>query len=928
MDYSATVNLPKTTFSMKANLREKEPKILQEWTANDLYRKIIDNRSGSPSYVLHDGPPYANGEIHIGHALNKSLKDIVMKYRTMAGFSSVYVPGWDCHGLPIEHQVVKELKAKGKVYTTDILRKACRSFAEKFVKVQRKGFERLGVFGLWDEPYLTMSPDYEASIVGAFANLVEKGYVTRRLKPVHWCPSCETALAEAEVEYKDQVTPAVTVKFRAEGVGIKGKPLSVLIWTTTPWTLPANMAVCFHPKYRYLAVRPEGRDEYWIMVNELAEATLKKAGLKAAESVPFSRDDLAGLKLKHPFLDRDVRPVFDEYVTLDTGTGVVHIAPGHGEEDYAIGTRDGLTVISPVDAQGRFTDEFAPMKGVAVLEANEAIVALLKEKSALVADEKFSHSYPHCWRCKHPVIFRATRQWFLSVDHDGLRQKAVKAAESVTWVPGWGQERMTNMLEKRPDWCLSRQRAWGVPIPAFTCSSCDETLMTPATIRHFADLASKRNIDIWFTESAESLLPAGAACPKCGRKDFVKSTDILDVWFDSGVSHFAVLEKRNGLSSPADLYLEGSDQYRGWFQSSLLPSVALRGRPPYKTVLTHGFLLDEQGHAMHKSAGNAIPPSEIVDEYGADILRLWVVSQDYREDIALGKEMLKRLADSYRMVRNTIRYLLGNLNGFDPAKDSVAEADLESFDRWALAKHRTVVSRVRTAYESFQFNAVFHELVNYCSSDLSASYFNILKDRLYTAPLSSKEGRSARTVLVRIFGDLVKMVAPVLVFTAEEAWATYRNEIDKAVKQSVHLEDFPAAADEPADAGENAKLWDDLLALKPSVQKALEIVRNEKLIGDPLEACVVLKPKDEKVAALVKGMERELAMLLIVSEVRISDELDGVTHEDGLVAVQVLKSEGEKCPRCWKRNVKGPTDPARPELCPACAAGLAGKETA
>ena len=730
MDYSKTVNLPKTSFSMKANLREKEPKILKQWQDQDIFTKILDSRKGRPSYILHDGPPYANGDIHIGHALNKILKDILVKYQTMKGHYAPYVPGWDCHGLPIEHQVVKEMKEKGKEFTTDILRKACRSYAAKFVEKQKIGFQRLGVFGFWNQPYTTMSAEYEADIVTAFGELVQKGYIYRGLKPVYWCASCETALAEAEVEYKDHTTPAVYVKFPVKGKTVKGLPLSVLIWTTTPWTLPANLAVCFHPKHRYLCVKPKGTEEYWILVNELIEPSFRKFGLEVETSEPIGHDELEKLVCEHPFIDREVRTVFDDYVSLETGTGVVHIAPGHGEEDYLIGKRYNLPILSPVDDQGRFTSEYEAMKGEKVFDANAKIVELLKSKGKLVLSEKLQHSYPHCWRCKNPVIYRSTHQWFLNVNHEDLAKKCIEGIKTVKWVPGWGLDRMNNMLEKRPDWCLSRQRAWGVPIPAFYCSECGVTLMNEKTIGHFADLSRKENIDIWFTKPVVDLLPQGSKCSGCGNSDpakFTKGKDILDVWFDAGVSQFAVLERRDYLKSPADLYLEGSDQYRGWFQSSLIPALALRGRPPYKTVLTHGFLLDEKGHAMHKSAGNTIAPQDIMNEYGADIIRLWVISSDYREDMKIGPEVLKRLAESYRMIRNTVRFLLGNLNGFDPKKEVLGVNELEDFDLWALKKLSNTVERVTKAYDNFEFHVVFHELNNYCSTDLSANYFSILK---------------------------------------------------------------------------------------------------------------------------------------------------------------------------------------------------------
>jgi isoleucyl-tRNA synthetase len=928
MDYSKTVNLPKTAFSMKANLREKEPQTLKLWLEQDIYAKILESRKGSPSYILHDGPPYANGEIHIGHALNKVLKDIIVKYRTMKGALSPYVPGWDCHGLPIEHQVVKEMREKKKEYTTDILRKACRSYAAKFVEKQKKDFQRLGIFGEWSNPYLTMSPDYEADIVSAFGDLVKEGYVYRGLKPVYWCSSCETALAEAEVEYHDHSTPAVYVKFPVKGKTVKGLPLSVLIWTTTPWTLPANLAVCFHPKHRYLCVKPGGKAEYWVMVNELVEPSLAKFGLTVEDSVPIGADELEHLACAHPFIDRDSRAVFDEYVTVDTGTGVVHIAPGHGEEDFLIGRRYGLPVLSPVDDQGRFTAEFEPMKGTNVFDANEKIIGLLREKGNLVHSETLNHSYPHCWRSKNPVIFRATNQWFLNVNHKDLAKRCLDAIRSVNWVPGWGLDRMNNMIDKRPDWCLSRQRAWGVPIPAFYCS-CGATVMDEKTIGHFSLLSRERNIDIWFTSPASELLPPGTKCPKCGNADastFAKGRDILDVWFDSGISQFAVLEKRQGLSHPADLYLEGNDQYRGWFQSSLIPSMALRGRPPFRTVLTHGMTLDEKGYAMHKSAGNAIAPNSVWDEYGADIIRLWVVSSDYREDIALGPELLKRLAESYRMLRNTARFLLGNLNGFDTSKDLLPADQMLELDLWALTRLSGVISRVGKAYEKFEFHVVFHELNNYCSTELSAAYFSMLKDRLYTAKASSIPARSARTALTRILEALTRLLAPILSFTTEEIWSVYRTELKARVKASVHLEDFP---DPPAEAASDRakssyEKWERILATREQVKKALETLRGAKVIGDGLEAKVTVGASDAATAALLKDYAPSLPMAYIVSQVRVVEpaSIPEPTVSESGITVRAEKADGAKCVRCWNWSAKVGSDAAHPELCDRCVEAL------
>lgn len=928
MEYRKTLNLPTTGFSMKANLREKEPQIIKRWESEALYDQILQARKEGKPYILHDGPPYANGEIHIGHALNKVLKDIIVKYRTMTGRYSPYVPGWDCHGLPIELHVVRDLKAKKKEYTLDILRKACRSYAEKYVKIQKKDFQRLGIFGLWDDPYLTMSHHYESVITETFGKLVHEGYIYRGLKPVHWCPSCETALAEAEVEHQNHSSPTVYVRFSVnrgslQGTALKDKKTSVVIWTTTPWTLPANMAVCFHPEYKYAAYKTDG-EEYLILAEELAGSTLEKFGMYIQEKIPLEKAVLENIVCKHPFVDREVKPVFDTYVTLDTGTGIVHIAPGHGEDDHKIGLRYGLDVFSPVDRSGRYTDEFELMKGMQVFEANKPIVDLLKEKNALLFTDKIEHSYPHCWRCKNPVIFRATQQWFMKIDHNDLRKKAAQGVKNTTWVPSWGEERMANMLQNRPDWCLSRQRAWGVPIPAFYCGSCGETLLNNETVDYFVKIVREKSVDVWFTEPAEKLLPEGTKCPQCGKSDFHKETDILDVWFDSGASHRAVLQGRDYMSSPADLYLEGSDQYRGWFQSSLWPSMALSGEPPYRTVLTHGFLLDESGKAMHKSAGNAIPPQKIVDQYGADILRLWVVSSDYSQDIALGQEILKRISESYRLVRNSIRYMLGNLNGFKVSSDRLDLSNLEGFDKWALRKLYRLVRKVNASYEKFEFNTIFHQLNNFCAVELSSTYFNILKDRLYTEPLASLASRSSRTVLSLILEYLIKMIAPILPFTADESWQAFKTELEAPGTGSVHLELFPEDLPDVPGADEAEDLWDRILATRPAVQKALEVKRNGKVIGDSLEAKVRLFVKKDKLKAFLLENKNLLPMAYIASQVEImeQDTVEDPVHETDELKIDVQVADGGKCVRCWNRTETVGTHADHPELCTRCVSAV------
>jgi len=918
MDYRKTLNLPKTSFSMKANLREKEPKILKEWEEKKIYEKILKERESQPQYILHDGPPYANGHIHMGHALNKILKDIIVKYKSMKGYSSPYVPGWDCHGLPIELNVVKDLKAKGKDFTLDILRKACRSYARKFVDIQKKGFKRLGIFGLWNEPYLTMSHEYESAITQAFGDLVKKDYIYRGLKPVHWCSSCETALAEAEVEYKDSSTPTVFVKFSVQDKKIKDKEAFVVIWTTTPWTLPANVAVCFHPDYKYVAVKAKGQDEYWIMADELIAPNFEKFELEIEDKIELTKSELESLDINHPFLERKVKPVFDTYVTLDTGTGVVHIAPGHGEDDYSIGLRYSLPVLSPVDHQGKYTKEFEMMEGEFVFDANEKIIDLLKEKNKLIFTENLVHSYPHCWRCKHPVIFRATQQWFMKIDHNDLRAKAIDSVQNVQWVPQWGEGRMVNMLESRPDWCLSRQRAWGVPIPAFFCKDCGETLLTDETIAYFVKLVKEKSVDIWFTESEENLLPKGTTCPKCGGTHFKKETDILDVWFDSGVSNFAVVDGRDYFKQKADIYLEGNDQYRGWFQSSLWPSVALKGEAPYKTVLTHGFMLDETGRAMHKSEGNTISPDDITNKYGADILRLWVLASDYKEDMRLGEEILKRMTESYRMFRNTIRFIMGNLNGFNPNTDKLPIEELEEFDVWALDRLVKTFQKIEQGYETFEFNSIFHTLINFLSVDLSATYFNILKDRLYAENIKTKSARSARTVLVMILEYLTKGLAPLLSFSTEEIWSAYKTTFNVDVKESIHLELFPDTELNIPNSAAISEKWDKILSTRDAVKKALEILRADKVIGSSLEAKVLLQVKNEKLQSFLEENIAVLPMVYITSQVKIVSLVEKIIFDDDQFAVGVEKADGTKCVRCWKYSDTVGQNSEHPELCHQC----------
>ncbi len=928
-DLKTTLNLPKTDFPMKANLPQAEPRRLEAWKKDDLYGKIRAARKGAPSFVLHDGPPYANGHIHLGTALNKILKDLVVRSRAMAGHDAPYVPGWDCHGLPIELQVDKDLGQKKKDMTPVAFRQECRKYAEKFVAIQRKEFERLGILGEWDAPYLTMAPGYQATIVRQLATFVERGLVYKAKKSVHWCISCRTALAEAEVEYDERHTsPSIDVRFaladaeraklEAKHPALEGRNVFAAIWTTTPWTLPANLALAFHPDADYAFYPVEGTEDVVLIakpLRESAEARWKgpKLGTPLAETKGAA---LEGVRFRHPWIDRDSPGVLGDYVTLDTGTGVVHTAPGHGWDDYLTGVRYGLEIYCPVDEAGRFLPEVDRFAGKKVFDANPEIVDFLKQHGALLASGKETHSYPICWRCKHPIIFRATEQWFIGLDQGGLREKTLEAIGQVRWFPAWGEERIRNMIATRPDWCISRQRLWGVPITAFYCKGCNEAILTPELARHVADLVEKESADVWYARDAKDLLPPGYTCPKCGAQEFDKERDILDVWFDSGSSHAAVLGKRADLPWPADVYLEGSDQHRGWFHSSLLIGVGTRGAAPYRQVITHGFTVDLEGRKMSKSLGNVIDPLKIVESQGAEILRLWVSMVDYREDMAIADEMFPRLAEAYRKVRNTLRYLLSNLYDFDPAKDAVSEAQLEEVDRYALARHRQLVKRVRDAYAAYEFHVVYHQLVQYCASDLSAFYLDVLKDRLYCDGATGNRRRSSQTVLHRMAGDLARLMAPVLPFTADEVWPL----VPGTTEPTVHVTVFPDA--EPADEALLGR-WQQLLDVRAAVTKALEEARAAKQIAASLEAAVLVRAPQ---ATLARLREHEaastvfpgnLANLFIVSKVEL-------LQSDAL-SVDVARAAGAKCERCWTYSANVGRASVHPGVCERCAAVLEGR---
>ncbi len=927
MDYKTTLNLPRTDFPMKANLKDLEPRMIGKWQEGKIYDLIQKQADGRKSYILHDGPPYANGHIHIGHALNKTLKDIIVKFKTMKGFRSPYIPGWDCHGLPIEHQVLKNLGPKKEGMSQQEIRKLCREYAEKFITIQREEFKRLGVFGDWDHPYLTMHYPYEAAIVRELGKFVGAGGVYKGKKPVYWCGFDETALAEAEVEYADHESPSVFVRFELPGAekavpAIGGKKVSIVIWTTTPWTLVANLAVALHPEFDYVAA--ETGQGVLILAEGLLKQSMEKFGITDYRVLEkFKGKKLEGLKARHPFIDRDSLVILGDHVTLDAGTGAVHTAPGHGQEDYEVGLQYGLEVYAPVDQKGRFTKEAAGFAGQHVFKANPGIIALLKEKGKLLAEEKITHSYPHCWRCKHPVIFRATEQWFISMQKNDLLRKTIENANTVTWVPGWGKDRFLSMIENRPDWCISRQRAWGVSIVAFTCNGCGHLLLDKAVIDHVADIVEREGSDAWFSKSAPELLPSGTACPKCGKKDFEKEMDILDVWFDSGVSQAAVLRQRKELSWPADMYLEGSDQHRGWFQSSLLASVGTTGKAPYRTVLTHGFTMDGQGKKMSKSAGNTIAPQDVIDKFGAEVLRLWVSSSDYRDDQRISQEILTHLAEAYRRIRNTCRYLLGNLSDFDPDQDRVADKDLLEIDRWALHRLQKLVQRVEKAYDDFEFHVVFHSLHNFCAVDMSAFYLDILKDRLYTAKQKSTERRSGQTTMHAILSAMVRLMAPVLSFTADEVWSYMK---EGAKEKSVFLASFPKVEEHYLDNALEER-WDRIIAIRGEAAKVLEALRRDKKIGHSLDSAVTLYAAPEP-HEFLKRYEKDLAFIFIVSAVHVAKEAEAPADAYASDTVKGLKisagsAKGKKCGRCWMYSETVGTVRDHPEICGRCAGNLA-----
>jgi isoleucyl-tRNA synthetase len=977
LDLKKTINLPKTGFSQKANLAQSEPARLKKWSEVRLYDLIRQARAGAEKFILHDGPPYANADIHLGTAMNKIIKDFVVKSRSMMGYDSPYVPGYDCHGLPIELYVDRKLGAKKANMPAVAIRRACREHASQALKRQTRDFQRLGILGEWDNPYLTMSNHYEAVTARLFGRFVERGYVYKGARPVYWCIHDQTALAEAEVEYHSHTSPSVYVKFPLVSdpaqidPALAGRKVFVLIWTTTPWTLPANLGIAVHPDFEYSAFE-QGEDIY-IAASDLLEAVVQKCGLGERDGddnrlpikvlARFPGSKLDRLECRHAWLNRPSLLMVGEHVTLGgeadaeteldvkdarersatgkAGTGAVHTAPGHGHDDFVIGKRYGLEIYCPVDNAGHFTPEVEHFAGMSVFEANPRIVEFMRERGVLLFTENYEHRYPHCWRCKNPVIFRATPQWFIAMDKTGgpvvekdedgrdrsnftenyseatqatsLRQAALREIEKVQWLPAWGELRMRNMLKSRPDWCVSRQRVWGVSIPVFYCAKCTEAVAEPAIINHVADIFERESSDAWYTREANDLLPEGYVCKKCGANEWTKETDILDVWFDSGSSSIAVLESRPELRWPADVYLEGGDQFRGWFNSSLMIGLAAHDRAPYKTVITHGWTVDAQGKEMHKSGGNAVPPDEVIKESGADILRLWCASSNYFDDMRSSKEILQRVTDGYRKLRNTARYALGNLHGFDPARDSVTQEEMPEIDRWALAELDAVIATVRAAYDAYEFHTVYHTLYHFSTVTLSARYFDILKDRLYTFAPRNASRRSAQTALYVIADALARMLAPLLVFTADEIWENLPQNGGRAA--SVHMALLPqqnGTIDEKL-----RSRWERLFEIRDEVLQSLEEARVAKKIGSSLEARVEIEASGDSYDLLQRYLD-DLRYIFIVSQVDLVHSDEGASG----VTVKVLPAEGKKCERCWNYSTHVGESSRYPTVCERCVAAL------
>ncbi|MBC2704485.1 isoleucine--tRNA ligase [Desulfobacula sp.] len=927
MDYKKTLNLPSTKFAMKANLPQREPQQLKEWEEKKIYEKLREQSKDRELFILHDGPPYANGHLHMGHAINKILKDIVVRSRQMAGFNAPYIPGWDCHGLPIEHNVDKKLGKKKLEMTNVQVRRECRSYAARFVDIQREEFKRFGVMGEWDTPYLTMNYPYEARIAKECGEFALSGDMFLGKKPIYWCSSCQTALAEAEIEYHDHTSPSIFVKFPIKDdlsdilPDVAGD-IFVVIWTTTPWTIPANLGICLHPNFVYAAVKTKDHGVL-IVARDLADPVMKTLGIENYSILKeFSSKELENKKCKHPIYDRDSLIILGDHVTLEAGTGCVHTAPGHGADDHIVGNKYGLECYSPVEDNGVFSKDVEYFGGEFIFKANKNINEKLSSLNLLLKNENLSHSYPHCWRCKKPVIYRATPQWFISMDKLNLRQKTLDEINNVQWIPSWGRERIYSMIENRPDWCLSRQRSWGIPIPVFHCKECKKVYVTRESVDKIHELFTEHSSDIWFGKDAKFLMPEGAKCEKCGSIEFTKDHNILDVWFDSGVSHAAVLDERDGLVRPADLYLEGSDQHRGWFHSSLLTGVGRTGKAPYKAVLTHGFVVDEKGHKMSKSVGNVVAPDSVIKQYGADVLRLWVASADYKGDVSISNNIIKQLSDAYRRIRNTCRFMLGNSSNFDVTKDLRSVKEMSELDRFILHRLHHVVKRSLISYDKYEFHTIYHTLHNFCVVDLSSFYLDIIKDRLYTFPAADPLRRDAQTVMFIILDAVVKIMAPILPFTADEIYQHMPKGSDQ--KNSIHLKSMVKLNDEWEDK-DLAEKWENIRSLRGEVTKALEEARTEKLIGHPLDAALEIKLPDTQLKAQVQNLNENLNDIFIVSSAVLVDTIDDTAYQgkeiEGL-SIKVSKAAGEKCERCWRFDTTIGNDADHPTACVRCAAAL------
>ena len=936
LELKATINLPKTAFAMKANLPQNEPKMLARWEEMRIYERIREARKGAPSYILHDGPPYTSGPIHMGTALNKCLKDFIVKSKTMAGFDAPYVPGWDCHGLPIEIKVDKELGGKKLQMKATDVRAECRKYAQKFLDLQRTQFKRIGVFGRFDRPYATMNPQYEAVVLSTFFSFYEQGFVYKGLRAVYWCMHDKTALAEAEIEYENHVSPTVWVKYALLDepskidAALAGKKVSTIIWTTTPWTLPASMAVAFHPDEEYVAMEAGG--EVYIVAAKLAKDVAQKCNLgEPRELAHFPGRKMERLYFQHPFLERKILGVLADYVTMDTGTGVVHTAPSHGAEDFITGVKYGLDATSNVDERGILRNGLPEYDGKRVWEANQPIMDLVASRGALLHAEKTEHSYPHCWRCHNPVIFRATEQWFISMEtpmpggkskDDNLRSRTLEEIKHVKWDPAWGEERLSNMIATRPDWCISRQRVWGVPIAVFLCEGCGKPLNDHAVNQKVVELFRRSGADAWFTTESDTILPEGTKCPHCSSTKFEKETDIFDVWLESGASYLALVDDEPSYPWPSDLYLEGGDQYRGWFQSSLLCAMGTHGTPPYKGVVTPGWTLDEKGQAMSKSRGNDVDPVDIAGRLGGEIVRLWVASVDFREDVVGSEKLMQRIAETYRTIRNNLfRYVLSNLYDFDPQKDAVEFEKLESIDQHMLRVTAALSADVRRWYDEFAFHRIYHRVNYFCVTELSAFYFDVLKDRLYISAPNSPGRRAAQTAIWRIGEAMARLLAPIMTFTAEEVWGHLPSVGGR--EESVHLAQFPAAADllgegTPVEDAAQKQDWAALLAIREEVMKALDTARNEKMIGKPLEAQLVITAADPAYSLLARYRE-QLRYLFIVSAVQLTQ---GSGNGTGSVHVEVKKADGSKCERCWNYSTRVGEDAAYPTVCERCSAVL------